>query len=391
MTSRSLDTWLDTPHNRDSLHEVQRFVRTTQLERGSRPTRLLVEAKTPTGLSAMSVAVESGQEMSVADFLSLTNTDAFIVLRGDQILHEQYFGGNRPKTRHIVMSVSKSFCGMLAGILVEDGTLDLDATVTKYIPGLAGGSFGTATVRQLLDMTAAPDFDMSYLNPDAEVQAGDRAAGWRPGQPGDADGTRAFLQSLQRSGIHGAAFQYCSATTDVLAWVLERAADVPYAELLETRIWQHVGAEADAQITVDASGTPYACAGMSMRLRDLARFGRLLLGHGRLDGTRVIPRSWIDTTASGGSFDTSDTSNRRAGTYKNQWWVPDGKSGAMFAAGIFGQYLWIDPTTDIVIAKFSSESDPLGHSAEHSHALRSIAGSPALSELAPAQHQGGTI
>ncbi|MET3919746.1 serine hydrolase [Arthrobacter sp. UYEF20] len=373
----SLDTWLLPPHNRLSLHQVHRLVPVATIARGNRAARALTPADSSHEAELSSVALAPGREATLLEFLEMTNTDAFIVLRGDQVLYERYFGDYTRESRHIVMSVSKSLCGMLAGILVEDGLLDLDARTSMYVPELENGSYGGSTVGQLLDMTAVPDFDMTYTNPLAEVQAGDRSAGWRPRRDDDADGTRAFLERLQGSGGHGSAFQYCSATTDVLAWVLERAAHMPYARLLETKLWQNLGAEDDAVITVDNHGTPYACAGISMRLRDLARFGRLILDGGRIDGRQIIPREWISTTAGGGDFDTSDDTDPTPGTYRNQWWVPGGSHGSFYAAGIFGQYLWLDPSTGITIAKFSSEGDPLSHGSEHRNALQSIASNSA--------------
>lgn len=374
----SLDTWLLPPHNRHSLHQVDRLVPVATIARGDRAPRALSPADTSHEADHSAVALAPGREATLLEFLEMTNTDAFIVLRGDQVLYERYFGDNTRESRHIVMSVSKSLCGMLAGILVDDGLLDVDAKTSMYVPELENGSYGGSTVGQLLDMTALPDFDMTYTDPSAEVQAGDRSAGWRPRRDDDADGTRAFLERLQGSGGHGTAFQYCSATTDVLAWVLERAADMPYARLLETKLWQNLGAEDDAVITVDNRGTPYACAGISMRLRDLARFGRLILDDGRIDGRQVIPEEWIRTTAQGGVFDTSLYGDSTPGTYRNQWWIPGGSHGSFYAVGIFSQYLWLDPSTGITIAKFSSETGPLNHKSEHLNALHSIASNSAF-------------
>ncbi|WGW13577.1 serine hydrolase [Saxibacter everestensis] len=372
MTTISLETWLQPPHNRLSLHQVDRLVPHTAIASGQ-ARRGLIRPHTQPNWSDHLVPLGCGREAPLREFLELTNTDAICVLHGDNVLYEDYFNGNKPESRHIAMSVSKSFCGMLAGVLVAEGRLDLSAETTAYLPELAGSSYGGSTVSQLLDMTATPDFDMTYTNPDSEVQAGDRSAGWRPRRDDDHEGTRAFLKSLRGSSDHGSVFQYCSATTDVLAWVLERAGAAPYARLLEDRIWKQIGAEDDALITVDEFGTPYACAGMSMRLDDLARFGRLILDGGRRNGRQIIPEEWIRSTALGGTFDTTEDDELIPGSYKNQWWVPGDSNGSFYAVGIFGQYLWLDPSTDITIAKFSSEPTPLAHGIEHLNALHSIA------------------
>ena len=152
------------------------------------------------------------------------------------------------------MSVSKSLCGILAGGFVESGAVDLEATVATYVPELWDSTYGEATISQLLDMTASLEFDEDYANPDSEVQAQDRAAGWRPRRIEDPESSYEFLRALSPKGEHGQAFQYCSATTDVLAWVLERATGRRYPELLGDALWSRVGAEHDAFITVDPAG-----------------------------------------------------------------------------------------------------------------------------------------
>ncbi|MEV0399282.1 serine hydrolase [Actinoallomurus sp. NPDC050550] len=376
--------WATPPYHRQGLHRVEQLVRCALLSRGDGPTREFGLADEPLDWSALALPSAGGAEISGDEFLARTHADALLVMRGEQIVFERYLGDFTPATRHIVMSISKSFCGMLAGCLVEAGVIDLASPTSRYVPELAGGAFGGATVQQLLDMTAAPHYDMAYLNPGAEVHAGDRAAGWRPRRPGDVAGTRRFLAGLRGAGVHGAGFQYCSGTTDVLAWVLERAAGLDYRELMTRSIWSRIGAEADAFITVDEFGTPYACAGMGMRLRDLARFGRLVLDRGYRDGRSVIPASWIEDTRRGGRVDTGgEPGAARHGTYKNQWRIPGDEHGGFYAVGIFGQYLWLDPVADVLVAKFSAEDAPVPDDSQEIQALSAIARAAADPAIVP--------
>lgn len=237
------------------------------------------------------------------EFMEATSTDGLLVLCGENIVYERYFGDSTATTRHIAMSVSKSICGMLAGVLVAEGLLDVEAKVASYLPELSNAAHAHSTVQQLLDMTSSLRFDMDYPNPDSDVQTEDRCTGWRPRRPGDPAGTRAFLAELHADSGHGEAFQYCSATTDVLAWVLERASGLPYALLVQERIWSRIGAEHDAYVCVDDLDTPYACAGLGMTLRDLARFGRMILDGSSSQGREVIPTDWISRTRHDGSND----------------------------------------------------------------------------------------
>ena len=372
----TLDTWATPPHHRAGLRQVDQIVPTATIHRGSDDPRALVRSDGVLD-SSLPVGQTDRGALSLEDYVQATHTDGLIVLRGEEIVLERYVGDFTPESTHIVMSISKSVGGMVAGILVGQGRLDPAAQVTTYVPELDDGAWAGATVQQVLDMTAAPAYDMSYLDPESEVHAGDRAAGWRPRREGDVLGTRTFLSGVRGSGTHGSDFQYCSGTTDVLAWVLERAGGTDYRSLLEDLVWSRIGAEADAWITVDSLGTPYACAGMGMRLRDLARFGRLVLDDGVRDGSVVIPEAWIRRTRQGGDFSTTGGDETLpAGTYKNQWWIPDHEHGSFYAVGIFGQFLWLDPTNDVVIARFAAEGTPEPDEA------RAVAAFHALSDAA---------
>lgn len=357
MPQHFADDWMTYPTNREAFHQIDRFLSTTTIAAGDGPVRELPLASRQMDWTGLRVPAETGTS-TFEEFLEESQTDAVLVLHEGEIVFEHHFGGNTPSTRHIAMSVSKSFCGMVAGILVGQDRLDVSSAVTRYIPELAGTAYDGATVRDVLDMTAAPDFDMEYLGEETEVQRGDRCAGWRPKRGDEPGGTREFLTSLRGHGDHGTLFQYCSATTDVLAWIVERAAGAPYAEVLEDLLWRHLGAEADALITVDEDGTPYACAGMVLRLRDLARFGLLIRDRGTRNGEPVIPAAWIDATAAGGEADASESNHVNA-TYRNQWWIRSQGPAGLFAVGIFGQYLWVDADRDVVVAKFSSNTDPV--------------------------------
>jgi CubicO group peptidase (beta-lactamase class C family) len=53
---------------------------------------------------------------------------------------------------HILMSVSKSLLGLLTGILIDRGQLDVDRLITDVMPELAGTAYEGATVRHPSDM-----------------------------------------------------------------------------------------------------------------------------------------------------------------------------------------------------------------------------------------------
>jgi CubicO group peptidase (beta-lactamase class C family) len=240
------------------------------------------------------------------------------------------------------------------------------------VPSLAESAYGAATLQQVLDMVVAVAYSEDYRDPDSEVQAQDRVAGWRPRRTGDQRDTYEFLRSLRASGEHGRVFQYCSAGTDVLAWTVENVTGERYADVLSACLWSQLGCRDDAAITVDAGGFAFANGGVSCTARDLARVGLLMLGGGAIDGRRVLSSDWVaDTLAGGDPAAAAGSMFHRVhpnGSYRNQWWVTGNDRENAYAVGIHGQYVWLDPPTATVIVKFSSCPQPVTEGWNRLHA-----------------------
>ncbi len=355
----TLRTWQEPVINRWAFRHLDEIVPTATISHVP-----LSERRVSVGLGAAAAVPELRAR------LEATFTDAFVVERGGEVVAEHYAPGFGPEDRHLLMSVSKSLCGIVIGTLIDEGLLDTGARTDRYLPELGESAFGDATVRQLLDMTAAVDYSEEYTDPDSEVQTHDRAAGWRPRRAGDPADVYEFLTTLGRSRPHGERFQYCSAVTDVLAWLAERVTDERYADVLSERLWSRLGCEREARIGVDLGGFSFANGGVACTARDLVRVGRLMLDGGTALGERVVSEAWVAETLAGADPALSAEARKREVfpnfSYRNQWWSVGDERGSVHAVGIHGQYIWLDPATDTVIVKFSSE--PLPVSADSSRA-----------------------
>ncbi len=301
----------------------------------------------------------SDQPMTWEQSLAANYTDGMVVLHRGRVVYERYFGALQPQGQHAAMSVTKSFVGTLAAMLVAEGRLDPARRVADYVPELAASAFGSATVRQVMDMTTGIRFSEDYADPKAEVWA-HAAAGNPLPKPADYTGPRSyyeFLQTVQPLGTHGAAFGYRTANTDALGWVLARVSGQSVAELLSDRIWSRLGTEQDAYMTVDASGTPFAGGGLNLGLRDMARFGEMLRNGGVFQGRRILPAAAVaDIRRGGNPADFAQAGYRQlpGWSYRNMWWVTHNAHGAFAARGVHGQTIYIDPQAEMVIARFAS-------------------------------------
>lgn len=348
----TLDGWQEAPHNRWAFAHLGEMVPTAAVSRRDPAT----PAEPVVRLDALAAQLPDLERR-----LEETYTDALLVLRGSEVLAEYYRPGFAPDDRHLLMSVSKSLCGTVVGALVDDGRIDPARPVTHYVPELADSVYDGPTVQQVLDMQVAIDYNEDYVDPASEVQTHDRSAGWRSRRDGDPADTYAFLTTLRGSGRTGE-FQYCSANTDVLAWIVERVTGLRYSEALSTHLWAKLDADLDATITVDPAGFGFANGGVSCTARDLARVGRMMLDGGIAPGGRVVSEDWVRSVLSGGSreamTDQGFTGAFPDGSYTRQWWCTGNERGNVSGIGIHGQNLWLDPPTDSVIVKLSSWPDP---------------------------------
>ena len=286
-------------------------------------------------------------------------TDGILVLHKSRIVYERYDGCLNESTLHGAMSVTKSLTGLMAEILVAEGQLDETALVGDVIPELKGSAFGDATVRQVLEMTTGLDYSEDYSDPDAEVWTYAEAGSPLP-KPEGYDGPRSYfeyLQTVEKKGEHGEAFGYKTVNADAAGWLVARTAGVSAADYLSNRIWSKIGAEREAFYTVDSIGTPFAGGGFNATLRDMGRFGQLVLDEGEWNGEQVIPAEAIARIREGGDkgvFAKAGYDLLDGWSYRGMWWVSHDDHGSFAARGVHGQTIWIDPTAEMVIVRFAS-------------------------------------
>lgn len=323
------------------------------------------------GLDLSGIAFDwRGKRVGLPEALSATHTDGFLVLKDGAIAAERYIN-QRPPDRHIVFSVSKSITATMAGALVEQGVLDPDAPVIRYVPEARGSAYGDATVRHVLDMTVSVRFTEDYLDPLGDVARYRVAMGWNPpGVIGGEAGLHQFILSIPKGDHpHGEHFHYVSPNTDMLGWILERASGSTVAELLARHIWQPMGMEHDAYITVDRYGAARTAGGICTSLADLARFGELMRGKGVYQGRRIIPESWIDDILRNGDFGQWRKGDLvelfPEGRYRSKWYLADPASRVLCAVGIHGQWIYVDYETGMVGVKQSSQPIPADDALDH--------------------------
>ncbi len=319
-----------------------------------------LERKPDPAIEAVTFRPTGGeQDMTWLQSLSANYTDGIVVLHKGVLVYERYSGCLNDTGQHGAMSVTKSLTGLLGEMLVAEGTLDENAKVATVVPELEKSAFGDATIRQVLDMTTGLRYSEDYADPNADVWTYSAAGNPLP-KPEGYEGPRSYfdyLKTVVKQGEHGSAFGYKTINSDALGWIIARASGKSVAKLLSERIWSRMGAEQDAYYTVDSTGTPFAGGGLNAGLRDMARIGQLLLDNGVVGGQRLIPQKAIDAIRQGGDkavFAKGGYPALQGWSYRAMWWITHNANGAFMARGVHGQAIYVDPTAEMVIARFSS-------------------------------------
>tara|TARA_Y100000996_G_scaffold258529_1_gene203587 strand:- start:136 stop:1278 length:1143 start_codon:yes stop_codon:yes gene_type:complete len=357
------ENWLTAPINKKSFQNIESLFDTIRLKRSSdAPSEIPLNLQSLDSIEMQNI---EGQTQSFREMMDSTHTDSFLVLKNGEIIFEEYFNDMSSDSLHLMNSITKSFIGMLVGILSDEGIFDTKDKITKYLPELNDTGFSETTIQSALDMSSAVKFEEDYDDPLCEFWREAAVVGWRPdlvdeNSPKTLLDFALSLKEKEQEEMEG--YHYRSVLTNVIAMVIERAANKRVQDLLEKYLWQKLKTEQDAVIVVDKTGLPFVGAGMNACTRDLARFGQMILNDGLYEEEQIVPKQWIDSTRIGDDgyrerFAKSDHGEMLpGGHYKNKMWVAN--SDEMMCIGIFGQTIHINRNTGTVIVKFSSFPEP---------------------------------
>ena len=357
------ENWLTAPINKKSFQNIESLFDTIRLKRSSdAPSEIPLNLQSLDSIEMQNI---EGQTQSFREMMDSTHTDSFLVLKNGEIIFEEYFNDMSSDSLHLMNSITKSFIGMLVGILSDEGIFDTKDKITKYLPELNDTGFSETTIQSALDMSSAVKFEEDYDDPLCEFWREAAVVGWRPdlvdeNSPKTLLDFALSLKEKEQEEMEG--YHYRSVLTNVIAMVIERATNKRVQDLLEKHLWQKLKTEQDAVIVVDKTGLPFVGAGMNACTRDLARFGQMILNDGLYEEEQIVPKEWIDSTRIGDDgyrerFAKSDHGEMLpGGHYKNKMWVAN--SDEMMCIGIFGQTIHINRNTGTVIVKFSSFPEP---------------------------------
>lgn len=294
----------------------------------------------------------------VEKFIEDTKTSALLVIKDDVIKYEKYYLGGDENTLFSSNSMGKSFVSALMGIAVSEGYVEsIDDPIGKYIPEFKGTEMENIPIKACLQMASGirfdEDADMSGFSMKTLI-----------GIPA--------MKVISKYGMQEDPYtyrRYLSINTEILGQVIKNATGRGLAEYMEEKLWSKLGADHDAYWTL-SNDTELAMGGLSVSLRDYARFARLYLNDGNWEGEQILTEKWVkDSLDVSAEYSRSGANNDPYNEigYGYQWWVPEGTQNEFMAIGVYGQWIYVNPSKQVIIVKTSADPNFTSKNYEPKH------------------------
>ena len=341
--------WWQTLYSVDSYSRLDEIFPAAVSKAPSEPSPLL-RAPRELPVAYEGSAVIGPGRFDLDGYMDRNPATGLLILRDGEILAERYQYGRHERHRLTSFSMAKTVIAVLFGIAVADGKIaNIEQSADTIVPELAGTEYGATPLRYLLTMSSGVAFREDYDGADdsaklTQLTLGEQSAGGYLVPP----------HFNRRISAAGSRWYYASAETYVLALVLRRCIGKPIAQYFSERIWQPIGAEADATWLVDRSGQEVGFMGLNATLRDYGRLALMLAQGGLAQGRQIVPRAWLGEMTHA-HFQGLQT-GRWFGYGFQTWIFPEG-DGSFALLGVRGQASYIDPARKLAVVHTAVRPD----------------------------------
>lgn len=292
-----------------------------------------------------------GRELSLEEFIALSETSALLVVHDGAVVYERYAHGDSRESLHTSFSVAKSFTSALVGIALGEGRIgSLDDPIRQYLPELGSPTFDGVTIRHVLQMSSGVRFDERYTEPESDIN---RMVGLIPPLT-----YLEYIDTLEREHEPGTFNHYASINTQLLGLLLIRVTGESLTSYMTRQLWHPLGMEQRGLWTLDAQGHELAMGGLAASARDYAKLGLLYLQRGVRDGKRLLPKGWAEESVTPDQphlMPGENPASSNTAGYMYQWWTPRRWDGDFLARGIWGQTIYVHPGNRVVVVKLAAD------------------------------------
>jgi CubicO group peptidase (beta-lactamase class C family) len=309
-----------------------------------------------------------GQARSLADYLRRESVTGMLILKDGRVVYEYYGQGNTATTLWTSRSVAKSVVSILVGMAIKERMIvSVDDPVVRYFPELAGSAWDGVTLRNLLQHTSGVAWNENYADPTSDFAHLTRCES----DPAPYDCVFHLIRTLRRRpGVApGAIWSYNTGGAWLLGRILEKATGMTLAHYLETRLWSRYAMQSDGVWEALVKGeVDMGGHGFNATLRDWGRFALFVANGGKLaSGEELLPADWIRQSTDWNKAQGSVTPATPDGQFGYQWWnvsadptrprtddTRETSRETMWAEGIYGQVLAINPAEKLVMVQWST-------------------------------------
>ena len=288
-----------------------------------------------------------------------------LVIHDGKIVLEEY-PGMRELDKHAWFSASKQVLGLTAHILEEEGLIDLEQSVTHYIPEYSSDDWQKVKVKDLLHHTSGMDYvetNANFMDPEHPLNV---LTGYSLASRFEESKKSAFdiLKEVKSYIEPGVKYDYASPNTQILGFIVERVTGEKYEEVVADRIWTQTGMESDGAYAMSAQGEPLSAGIFISRLRDMGRFSMLYTPSWNKVADKqivsdsywekVYDKTYADALKRGVETDKSKYFKDGQASHATYQWDLVFNDGDLFKAGRYGQGIYVSPETNTVVVYFSS-------------------------------------
>jgi len=296
-------------------------------------------------LDAIQVTFTDGHQESLTSLLENKVTNAFIIIKDNKILAENYYKSYTPKKTHGSFSVSKGMLSSMLGIAIHEGLIgNLEDPITKYLPELLKNDpdFEKISLHNLLDMSSG----IKIRGKDANL-FGDLAKTYY------GNNWSRFMSTIALDTLPGMGHIYNQTDAQLLSLIISRVTGKTLSEYFSEKIWSKISTQSAFWSIYGKDNLEKGFCCFNARPQDYAKFAQLYLQKGNWNGEQLIPEAWIDFVT---KFERP-VKSQSVFNFHKFWFPANDAAGDYTAQGYNGQFIYINPALNLAILRFAKKEE----------------------------------
>jgi len=267
-------------------------------------------------------------------------TKAFLVIKGDQIVHESYYDGYSKDKISNSFSMAKSILSVIAGIAIKEGRISIEESVHSYLPEFVQEKDKALKIKHLISNTSGMNFRESYGNP-----IGFMAKAYY------GTDLKELTKGFELEKNPGTEYSYLGGNSLLLGFVLEKSTKEKVTDYCSRMLWEKLGMENDAKWILDhEGGDEKTFTGIYATARDFAKIGKLYMNYGNMYGEQIVDSSYVIQSIN--PINVPNVGGENTDYYGYSWWITNYKGSKVFyMRGILGQYVICVPDKELIITR----------------------------------------